>query len=217
MTTTLRSRALATIAAAALVVAAALAGVLLAPAPAHAHNSLVASTPGDGEQLTELPESFSITTDQALLDLQGGGSGFALQVVDAEGRYFGDGCVEIVDATMSTPAALGAPGDYTLRWQIVSADGHTVSDEFGFSWAPAGDVPVAVGSTTVPDCNGTAAPGGATEGGTAPDGDEQAAGDRDATVPLGDVLWIGGAVLAVLVAVGVTVVILTRRKPADGS
>jgi copper resistance protein C len=119
------------------------AAVLLMAAPAQAHSYLVASTPSEGEILTELPEAFSVTADETLLDLQSDGSGtqgaFALQIRDAEGSYYGDGCVSVVDATMSAEPAIGDSGEYTMVWQVVSADGHPVSGEIPFTWnAPAG-------------------------------------------------------------------------------
>jgi methionine-rich copper-binding protein CopC len=130
--------------------------VLGAAAPAQAHNYLVSSTPAAGQTLTELPERFEVTTNGPLLTLGGSTGGFALQVKDAEGRFYGDGCVTVEGPTMSTAAALGAAGTYTVIWQVVSSDGHTVSDEFTFDWAPAAGQTASTGSATVPDCNGTA-------------------------------------------------------------
>lgn len=127
------------------------AAVLLAAAPAGAHSVIVASTPAAGETLTELPESFSVTANETLLDLGMQGV-FQLHIQDAEGGYYGDGCVSIVDATMSAEPVLGASGDYTMLWQVVSADGHPVSGEIDFSWvAPAGFEP-ATSHATAPEC-----------------------------------------------------------------
>lgn len=115
--------------------------VLGTAVPATAHSAIVASTPAEGETLTELPEAFSVTANETLLDLGGQGV-FALQVRDAAGRYYGDGCVRVVDATMSADAAIGPSGEYTMLWQIVSADGHPVSGEIPFTWqAPEGFEP----------------------------------------------------------------------------
>ena len=54
--------------------------VVVASAPAQAHNYLVDSTPKAGEILTVLPDQFSITTNDALLNIAKNGAGFALQV-----------------------------------------------------------------------------------------------------------------------------------------
>lgn len=172
--------------------------------PAQAHNYLVATNPVADSTITELPPEFSVTTNATLLDLDGAGSGFAIEVIDADGLYYGDGCTTIVDATLSTAAALGPAGDYTLVWQLVSEDGHTVSGEFGFTWAPASDAVISEGSATAPNC------GGEQTRATAPA--EPAPVRADAA--LGDVLWAGGAILAVLFAAGVTFFVLTRKRKA---
>lgn len=119
------------------------AAVLIIAAPVQAHSYLVASTPDEGETLTALPDEFSVTANETLLDLQAGGTGsqgaFALQIRDADGGYYGDGCVTVTDATMSADAVLGESGAYTMLWQVVSADGHPVSGEIPFTWsAPDG-------------------------------------------------------------------------------
>lgn len=119
------------------------AAVLVAAAPAWAHSAIVASTPEEGETLTALPEAFSVTANETLLDLGGQGA-FELQIRDAAGGYYGDGCVSVVDATMSAEPAIGDSGEYTMLWQVVSADGHPVSGEIAFTWeAPEGFEPAA--------------------------------------------------------------------------
>ena len=106
-------------------------------APAQAHDALVSSNPAQGAVLTALPAEFSITMNQTLVDLgtgTGSGTNFDIQVTDAAGRFYGDGCISLVDDTMSMPASLGAAGQYTMIWQIVSADSHPVgSNDPGYS------------------------------------------------------------------------------------
>jgi len=171
--------------------------VLLGAAPAQAHSFLVSSVPAEGSTLTELPETFEVRMNEDLLDLVGDGTGFGIRIVDSMGRYYGDGTLTIAGDTLSTPAALGAAGEYTLVYQVVSADGHPVSDEFTFEWAPpAGFTP----------SEGTDAPPG--ESGQTPEPVVESAAPLD----LGPVLWIGGAILAVLIAVGVTLLVVRPRK-----
>lgn len=176
--------------------------VLGISAPAQAHNYLVSSTPAEGETLTELPDEFSVTTNGPLLSLDGSVNGFAMEVRDSDGLYYGDGCVSVSGSTMSEPAAaLGPAGDYTMLWQLISTDGHTVSGEVRFSWAPSADAVPGRGSASPATCgNGTAAPEASGPQETRPNAD------------LGDVLWVGGAIGAVLVAALVTFLVLTRRK-----
>ena len=186
-------------------VALAAALVLAIATPASAHDYLVSSTPEENSTITEVPASFSVTTDEALLDLSKDGSGFAIEVTDADGLYYGDGCVSIVDSTVSVGSSLGDAGDYRMLWQLVSADGHTVAGEVAFTWAPSADAVTSPGSATAPNCGGKAV-AVPRESATAP----VVRGDAN----LGDVLWIGGAIAAVLAAGAVTLFVATRRRKA---
>ena len=138
----------------ALLVTGLVAASLLTAAPAFAHDQLIDSTPAAGETLTTLPDAFSVTMNEDLLDLDDKGSGFGILVHDADGLYFGDGCISVDGPTMSADAVLGEPGEYTFVWQVVSSDGHPTSDEFTFEWAPDGDVTPSVGSEQPGDCAG---------------------------------------------------------------
>ncbi|PJJ71942.1 hypothetical protein CLV46_1501 [Diaminobutyricimonas aerilata] len=181
-----------------------------APLAASAHSYLVGSTPVADSTVTEAPELFSVTMNENVLDVTGEAAGFALQVRDADGRYYGDGCLTIEGATVSTTAKLGEPGAYTLGWQVVSADGHTVSDELSFEWAPPAGYAPAEGADSPGDCGGTVdpAPPSEADGGNA----DGPADDAGAAVPLADLLWIGGAVLAVAAAVVVALLVAGRRR-----
>lgn len=187
--------------------AAAVVGViapLLVAAPAMAHNFYIESTPAIDEVLTTLPDEFIVTTNDNLLDLDGAVASFIMVVTGPDGLYYGDGCVTVQGASVSMPAALGPAGDYTLDWQVVSADGHTVSDSIPFQWQPAaGQEPTAQGTSTVPTCGGEAV--------TPPDTSTTGASDEAMTA----ILWIGGAVLAVALAVVVTLLLLRPKKNGD--
>ena len=178
--------------------------VLGVAGPASAHDTLVASTPAAGSTLTAVPETFSVTMNEGVLDIDGTGDGFALQIRAASGRYYGTGCLTIRDDTVSTPAELGAAGEYQLLWQVVSADGHPVSGAIDFHYAPSVEPTVTTGSATPPGCGKTNTPGVPVAG-------------PPQTVPLNDVLWIGGAVLAVGIAIGITLLVVSRprRKRSD--
>ncbi|MBK4346007.1 copper resistance CopC family protein [Lacisediminihabitans changchengi] len=188
----------------------AIGAVLAITGPAQAHNYLIESTPEAGATLTTLPARFSVITNGTLLDLNKNNAGFALQVQDADKRYYGDGCVSVDGPGISTKAEIGAPGVYTVIWQVISTDGHPVSDSFQFTWAPADGSTTreSAGSTKIPDCNGTLHPNAATSA---------ASPGRTASVSegtLSTILWIGGAVLAVGVAVVVTLLLTARRRKA---
>ena len=182
-------------------IALAVVAVLATAGPASAHNYLVSSTPEAGETLTALPEHFSVTTNEPLLDLGGDGSGFGIEIIDAAGLYYGDGCVTVEGPSVYTLAELGEAGTYRLVYQVVSADGHTVSDEFTFDWAPGAEFAASAGSATPGDCNGLYARGDGAE--AKPDA---------ASVDLSAVLGSGGALLADGIAVVVTFIVLRPRS-----
>lgn len=184
---------------------------LLAPADgAQAHNYLVSSTPAADSTITELPTAFSVTTNEPMLDLTGDGTGFLIEVTDAAGRYYGDGCFTVADGTLSAGATLGEAGLYRFVWQVVSEDGHTVSGEFAFTWAPTDQDAVSPGSATPPVCGAVEPTPTASAPATAtPEPATEPIDHPDAN--LTDVLWIGGAIVAVLLAALVTVLIVGRR------
>ncbi|MCW4384681.1 copper resistance protein CopC [Salinibacterium sp. SYSU T00001] len=190
-------------------------GALGAPTPALAHNYVVSTTPGEGESLTELPERFVITTNDVLLDLAGDGNGFAMQVVDDQGLFYGDGCITVEGPSMSTAAALGTAGDYTLVWQAVSADGHTISGEIPFTWSPRDSAGTSEGVQAPPTCGSTVAeqseerPGETTA-------EEVASPDETSAGLPSDVLWVAGAAALLVLAVATTLA-LTRRRFRDES
>lgn len=207
----------------------AIGAVLVVASPAQAHDVLVSSTPTSGETLTTLPDAFSVTMNETLVDQgtgTGAGTNFDIQITDATGRFYGDGCISLVDATMSMPANLGAAGEYTMKWQLISADSHVVGSSTSgyapitFTWQPpAGTVPSA-GFDAAPVCGEaeeTPEPEMTTQADDpastpAPTATTPAARPTDNT---GTLLWLGGAALAVVAAIGGTLLFVRPKKPTD--
>jgi methionine-rich copper-binding protein CopC len=182
----------------------ALAGALAFASPAQAHNYLVSSTPAVGSTITTLPKTIEVTTNDTLLDLAGNGSGFDVLVRDSAGKFYGDGCITISGRSVSTGAALGKPGKYTVTWQVISTDTHPVSATYEFTWKPTDASQETTGSAAAPDCHGTR-----TEATPAPvtaSSGTSAAG-TDTTV-----YWVGGIVLLLILAAGVTLVVARPKK-----
>lgn len=177
-------------------------------APAFAHNYLVSSDPAAGQTLTTLPSRFIITTNEGLLDLSGHGAGFAFDVEDSHHRFYGNGCVRVTGPSMSIAPVIGPAGKYTVTWQIVSADGHIVSNAYTFNWKPSGAFTPAVGHSHPQDCGGKS-------GGVAPP-DPHLGTDAFAkpTANVGLLVGIGGGILLLGVIVTVLLLVLTRKKPA---
>ena len=180
-------------------------------APAFAHNSVVNISPAPGSVVTEQPGAIKITTNDNLLDLSGEGAGSAMQVsgpTDAT-LYYGDGCASVFGPTLEAEVQLGQPGEYTVVWQTVSTDGHSISDTFTFTWQPDASQVLGEGSATAPTCATSGAGTGAADtDAAASDADDEGAGSA---VQGSDLLWIGGALVAILIAIGVTLLFLRRR------
>lgn len=185
------------------------ASVGLVAAPAYAHNYLVGSTPAAGSVVTEQPGVVSVTTNDNLLDLTGEGGGSAIQVSGPADnpRFYGTGCATVFGPTVETDVQLGQPGEYTVVWQTVSTDGHSISDTFTFTWQPDPTQVLAEGSATAPAC----ATDGSNTGAADTDAAATDAADAGSGVRATDLLWIGGALVAILVAIGVTLLVLRRR------
>ncbi|MDN4641773.1 copper resistance protein CopC [Agreia sp. PsM10] len=190
---------------------------------ASAHNYLVSSTPEAGSVLTSLPPEFVITTNDVLLDFGGEntGSAGALEVQGPDGLFYGDGCVAVSGASISTPAAIGPAGDYTVIWRVVSTDGHPVSSQFSFTWQPDAAQVASAGSTAAPVCPTSSDAAGAVDGAGAASGDSEAdspaptAGSSDDEF-LSVLAWGGGALGAVAIAVVATLLVLRRPKLGAG-
>ena len=118
----------------------------LGPAtPALAHNVVEDRDPAADSVVTTSPVTVSISTNDVFLDTGDATRGFAIVAQDATGLYYGDGCVTINERTMSATIDLGGTGTYTVLYQFVSADGHTLQDRYTFVFEPGADHSPAVG------------------------------------------------------------------------
>ncbi|SEB13386.1 copper resistance CopC family protein [Leifsonia sp. 21MFCrub1.1] len=208
---------------------AAAAALALAPAAAaSAHDYVVGSDPAAGSTVTSALTTVTVTFNDRVLDLSGTGSTNLLTVTgpDAGTRHFETGCATVADTALSAPVALGGAGRYTVTYQIVSADGHTVSSSYAFTYQPPAGTPASAGSeaaacgaagasapaTTEPASPSARAGSGpsATAAASTPQPTTQASG-----TDLGLVIGIA-VVIVVLAVIGVVIVLLTarRRRPS---
>lgn len=146
--------------------------VLVPATGASAHDYVLSSSPEQGAVVTtELGEA-SVTFSDVVLDLSGTGSSNVLEVTDASGRHFEDGCSATAGPVLSTGVALGAAGEYTMTYQAVSADGHTVSDSRSFSYQPPAGVEASAGAAERPVCDPSTSDPTDDPAVSGPDGDE---------------------------------------------
>lgn len=188
----------------------------LAPSvAASAHDYLVDTSPASGATQTEPLTQVKLTFNDRVLDLGGNGSSAILRVTDASGKHFETGCPTILDTAVSAPVTLGVAGAYTVDWQVVSADGHTVSGSYGFTYQPPAGTAAAPGRTAsgcAARANPVATPGAAAPAPTSTASTSvptKASSDGD----LGLVIGIAIGIVA-LALVGVILLVLTRRRPS---
>lgn len=135
---------------------AAAAAALVLPIPAHA--AIADTNPQDGATIETLPDAFTVTASEEVLAIDGSASN-AILISDQDGRYYGDGCTTASGSTLSTTATLGDAGLYTMRYGLVSSDGHPIEGVVTFAWQPADDAAAVPGLASPPTC-GAAAPSG---------------------------------------------------------
>lgn len=124
--------------------------------PAFAHATLTETFPADGAEATELSE-IGLTANEELLDL-GDGAGFVFSVTDADGHFYGDGCVVVDGSTASMPVVLGEAGTYSVAYRVVSADGHPIEGAWSFKYAPSKDALIGEAYLKLPGCGETPIP-----------------------------------------------------------
>ncbi len=179
-----------------MVVAAAMTAAFGGATAASAHDSLVSSSPADGdtvEALSEVRLDFSA-------NLLGTDGGNIVIVVGPDGRHYESACAELAGPTLTLPVALGAPGEYSVEWRAVSSDGHPVSGVIPFTSTGASTSDGTEGSV----CESAA---GAAEASTASPPSAETGSLPGIVIGL----LAGGAVL-VLVAVLIVVIVRTRPR-----
>lgn len=105
------------------------AAMLLAPAPAHAHDSLISSDPADGATLETSPEQITLTYSAEVLEVSP-----VVQISAGEGGEPVE-LTPVIDGTTVTaeiPEPLAA-GTHTVQWRVVSSDGHPIEGSFTFT------------------------------------------------------------------------------------
>jgi methionine-rich copper-binding protein CopC len=177
---------------------AAVAAVGVAAPTADAHTDLEYTVPAADEQVSEPVTTITIAFSDPVTVV---GEGFAVFTPDEEqiqpGFFTDDDMVYVL--TLAEPVSGGVVG---VRYEVVAADGHVLSDAFTFTVADVAPAPT-VGSTASPapatPAPATPAPGAADGGGVGSDGD-----DGSST---GIVVGIG---VAVVVAAAAAVVLRSR-------
>jgi len=177
--------------------AAVLGAVTFLPAStAWAHSDVVESTPADGAELSQAPTQVELKFDEAVQQ-QGG-----TIVVSIGDTSVSDAATFVAEGNVATVQLKGSaqPGSYTVKYRIVSADGHVGSGTFGYS------VTGTASASSSPAANGAPAQGADESGDSGNTGDST-----------GTVVWVLGlgAIGIVLVAAIISVAVRGRRDRSD--
>ncbi len=97
--------------------------------PAAAHESLVSSSPTEGQQYASAPQEIELVFTDEVLPV-----GAAIVVIDESGKNWVEGEVVLNGATVTATLASGMPeAGYQVRWRVVSGDGHPISSKIPFT------------------------------------------------------------------------------------
>lgn len=189
--------------------------VLVGAPPAAAHNVLISSDPADGDRLDTAPGEVTLTFDQPIQDV---GTN-EVAVTGPDGAAWAEGTVTIDGAEATAPLRpLGPAGEYVIGFRVLSADGHSVTDEIRFTLTEPGP---AAGDTGGPGADGTAEDGPPPSVRQVPDSvvpEDPAAGTDDGTAdddPAGVPVWVWVIGAAALLVLGLGVALRMGRSHED--
>lgn len=182
-----------------------LAGLAMVPAAgaAAAHDRLVDSSPRTDERLRAAPAEVRLEFSSEVMDV-----GAAVVVADAAGTDRATGEPVLDGPVVTVPVDPALPdGSYTVRWRVVSSDGHAIS----------GSIPFQVGEA--PSSTAPPTPTAATTAGAVPPADAATTGTVTTAPDAGSALrTVLVALAGAAVAVGLyALALVLRRRSATGS
>ncbi|WP_244899329.1 copper resistance CopC family protein [Rhodococcus zopfii] len=176
------------------VVAAVVSVLLFGAGPAQAHSALIGSTPAAEAALAAPPDRIELQFNQPI------NASFAtVTVTDGDGTQRGGSRVDVAgDRVQVAVLEPLTPGEYTVGYRVVSADGHPITGSYTFTVTAAAGAAAA----PVPSVATSPTPSEAAAGETP----RAAVGDAQ---PGSSILWpLLGGVLGVLAIAGLTWVAL---------
>jgi copper resistance protein C len=173
--------------------AAVVAALALTAGPAAAHAALSGSDPAADARIDTAPARVTLTFNEAIQL-----SFASLTVVGPDGAHYEGGDLRADGSDLSTDLrALGAAGQYTVAFRVVSEDGHPIQGSYGFELTRAATPPPAVTDAAAPAVTPVAA----------------AESEDDST---GVPVWILAVGAIVLVGAGLGVVLGVSRTKGRG-
>lgn len=112
----------------------ALVSVLGISSPAAAHDDFVSSYPKANSTIDDSPDEITLTFSGELTDMEGAS---VIEVLDDQGATVAIDAPGISGTSITQHLAPKAvTGLFTVRWKVVSADGHPISGEYTYTVAP---------------------------------------------------------------------------------
>ena len=100
---------------------------------AHAHAALESTTPAQGAIVAKTTKMIVMYFAEDILVLQGKNPN-SIVVSDSRGKKVSFGSATIVGAKITTALKVPlSPGKYTVKYRVVSADGHVVAGSYSFT------------------------------------------------------------------------------------
>ena len=105
--------------------------VLASAAAAHAHAQLESANPRVGSTVSAAPSVLTLNFSEGVEPAFS-----TVQVTDAAGRRVDAGKPRVNGRQMQVPLGRLAPGQYNVRWRVLSVDTHRTEGSFGFEVRP---------------------------------------------------------------------------------
>jgi methionine-rich copper-binding protein CopC len=104
--------------------------ILLPLSPSYSHSSLVSASPRSGSILVDFPMEIVLDFNEELLVI-GKDDPNSIEVFDASGELV-SGESKVSGARISAGLSINGNGSYSVKYRVVSKDGHVIDDSYGF-------------------------------------------------------------------------------------
>ena len=104
--------------------------ILLPLSPSYSHSSLVSASPSSGSVLVDFPMEIVLDFNEELLVI-GKDDPNSIEVFDAAGELV-SGDSKVSGARITAGLSINGNGSYSVKYRVVSKDGHVIEDSYGF-------------------------------------------------------------------------------------
>ena len=105
--------------------------IFLPLSPSYSHNSLVSASPSSGSVLVDFPMEIVLDFNEELLVI-GQDDPNSIEVFDAAGELV-SGDSKVSGARISAGLSINGNGSYSVKYRVVSKDGHVVEGDYQFN------------------------------------------------------------------------------------